>query len=179
MHVISIIRMNIIIRPVPKSTRMIETVRNNTYRNMLIFFIVAAISLSILTTNIFVNSAMARDTQLVPFLRSPLRPYGAAHGQPISSPGLFATLEVTMKVVGGRNQPSAFIMTVSGNSPSLGSFLGSSSGTIVTLKPGTYHVTASRFSGYTTGYSSGCYGIARGGMSIKCTVTNQYTHSSK
>jgi len=65
-YVTSIIKLNIIIRP-----WMIETVRNNTYRNMLIFFIVADISLSILTTNISVNSAMARDTQVVPFLRSP------------------------------------------------------------------------------------------------------------
>ncbi len=157
---------------------MIETVRNNTFRNMLIFFIVAAMSLSILTTNISVNSAMARDTQAVPFLRSPLRPYGAAHGQPVPPPGLVATLEVTMKVVGGRNQPSAFIITVSGKSPSPGSFFGSSSGTTVTLKPGTYHLTASRSAGYTTGYSSGCHGIARGGVSIKCTITNQYTPKS-
>lgn len=57
-----------------------ETVRNNTYRNMLLFFIAATIGLSILTTNISVNSAMARDTHGVPFLRSPLRPYGASHG---------------------------------------------------------------------------------------------------
>jgi len=80
---------------------------------------------------------------------------------------------VTMKVMGRRNNPSAFIITVSGNSLSPGTFFGSSSGTTVTLKPGAYSVSASRFSGYTTGYSSECYGIARGGVSMKCTVTNQ------
>lgn len=157
---------------------MIETVRNNTYRNILIFFIVATIILSILTTNISVNSAMARDTHVVPFLRSPLRPYGAAHGQPIPPPGLFGTLEVGTKVMGGSNKPSDSIITVSGNSPSPAKFLGSFSGTIVTLKPGAYSVSASRLSGYTATYSSGCYGIARGGVSIKCTVTNQYTPTS-
>jgi CBS domain-containing protein len=58
---------------------MIETVRNNIYRNMLLFLIAATIGLSILTTNISVNS-VPRSAHGVPFLRSPLRPYGASHG---------------------------------------------------------------------------------------------------
>ena len=47
---------------------------------MLLLLIVATIGSSILTTNILVNSAMARGAHGVPFHRTPLRPYGAAHG---------------------------------------------------------------------------------------------------
>ena len=158
---------------------MIETVRNNTYMDMLLLLIAATIGLSILTTNISVNSAMTRGAHEVPFLRTPLRPYGAAHGQPIPPPGLLGTLEVTTKVLGGSNKPSDFTITVSGKGPSPGTFFGSSSGTPVTLKPGEYSVSASYLSGYTTTYSSGCSGSISGGKNIDlCTVTNQYTPTS-
>src|SRR6266487_4701359 len=94
---------------------------------------------------------------------------------PIPPPGLLGTLKVTTKVSGGNKNPSDFTITVSGNSPKPASFAGSSSGTTVTLKPGTYNVSASAVSGYTTTYSSGCSGSVAGGQTIKCTVTNKYT----
>src|SRR5215469_5486013 len=90
-------------------------------------------------------------------------------------PGSLGTLEVTSKVLGGNNKPSDFTINVSGNNPSPATFPGSSSGTTVTLKPGTYSVSASGLSGYTTTYSSGCTGSINGGKNINCTVTNQYT----
>src|SRR5207245_621523 len=94
---------------------------------------------------------------------------------PIPPPGLLGTLKVTTKVSGGNKIPSDFTITVSGNSPKPASFAGSSSGTSVTLKPGTYNVSASAVSGYTTTYSSGCSGSIAGGQTIICTVTNKYS----
>ena len=94
---------------------------------------------------------------------------------PTPPPGLLGTLKVTTKVSGGNKNPSDFTITVSGNSPKPASFVGSSSGSTVTLKPGTYNVSASSVSGYTTTYSSGCSGSIGGGQTIKCTVTNKYT----
>src|SRR6266571_870415 len=94
---------------------------------------------------------------------------------PIPPPGLLGTLKVTTKVSGGNKNPSDFTITVFGNSSKPASFAGSSSGTTVTLKPGTYNVSASAVSGYTTTYSSGCSGSVAGGQTIKCTVTNKYT----
>src|SRR5437899_5519849 len=93
---------------------------------------------------------------------------------PIPSPGLLGTLKVTTKVSGGNKNPSDFTITVFGNSPKPASFAGSSSGTTVTLKPGTYNVSASAVSGYATTYSSGCSGTASGGL-VNCTVANKYT----
>jgi hypothetical protein len=93
----------------------------------------------------------------------------------IPPPGLLGTLKVITKVSGGNKNPSDFTITVSGNSPKPASFAGSSAGTTVTLKPGTYNVSASSVSGYTTTYSSGCSGSIAAAQTIKCTVTNKYT----
>ena len=82
-------------------------------------------------------------------------------------------LTVTTIVNGGTKKPSDFTVTVSGNGPSPRSFSGSSSGTSVTLFGGSYKVTESGNSGYSTSYSSGCSGTATGGR-IQCTITNQY-----
>jgi YVTN family beta-propeller protein len=92
-------------------------------------------------------------------------------------PGSSTSLNVVKKVINnniGTKNPSDFTITVSGNSPSPSSFSGSSSGTAVTLKAGSYKVTESVVSGYTASYSSGCSGIAKGGIPIKCTITNLY-----
>ena len=86
-------------------------------------------------------------------------------------------LDVVKKVINnniGTKNPSDFTIAVSGNSPSPSSFSGSSSGTAVTLKAGSYKVTESGVSGYTASYSSGCSGIAKGGIPVKCTITNVY-----
>ena len=118
---------------------------------------------------------MARDTHVVPFLRSPLHPYGAAHGQPIPPPGLFGTLEVTTKVLGGSNKPSGFTITVSGNSPSPGTFFRSFSGTIVCenmLEPIVFQHPGSQ------GTPLHTLRDARGRVPIKWTVTNQYIPTS-
>ena len=76
---------------------------------------------------------------------------------------------------GGTKKPSDFIITVSGNSPSPRIFSGASSGTAVTLKTGMYSISESSIPGYTTRYSSACYGTATGGVPIKCIVSNQYS----
>jgi prealbumin domain-containing protein len=76
---------------------------------------------------------------------------------------------------GGTKSPSDFSITVSGNNPRPSSFTGSSSGTTVTLQAGKYSVSSSNIDGYTTTYSSGCSGTAKGGTPINCTITHLYS----
>ncbi len=75
---------------------------------------------------------------------------------------------------GGTKKPSDFTITVSGNSPKPRTFSGSSDGTSVTLRSGTYEVTENSIPDYSTSFSSGCSGTASGGVPIKCTIANQY-----
>jgi YVTN family beta-propeller protein len=94
-------------------------------------------------------------------------------------PGSLTFLSVVKKVTGNDDsvtkKPSDFTITVTGNNPSPSSFSGSSSGTSVTLKSGTYKVTEDNsIPGYTASYSSGCSGTAKGGR-IQCTITNKFT----
>ena len=99
-----------------------------------------------------------------------------------SPPGSLTFLSVVKKVTSndgssGTKKPSDFTITITGNDPSPSSFSGSSSGTSVTLRPGTYKVTEDdNIPGYTTSYSSECSGTAKGGR-IQCTITNEYTAS--
>ena len=132
---------------------------------------------TILVLLVFANSMMTDSyaaKKNIPVLNQSILP--GPTPLPIPPPGLLGTLQVSTKVSGGNKNPSDFTITVSGNSPKPASFAGSSSGTTVTLKPGTYNVSASSVSGYTTAYSSGCSGSISGGKNINlCTVTNQYT----
>jgi len=132
---------------------------------------------TILVLLVFANSMMTDSyaaKKNIPVLNQSILP--GPTPLPIPLPGLLGTLQVSTKVSGGNKNPSDFTITVSGNSPKPASFAGSSSGTTVTLKPGTYNVSASSVSGYTTTYSSGCSGSISGGKNINlCTVTNQYT----
>ena len=93
-------------------------------------------------------------------------------------PGSLTFLNIITEVDnanGGTKKPSDFTISVSGNSPLPKSFSGSSSGTSVTLRSGSYKVTKDNsFTGYSTSYSSGCSGTASGGVPIKCTISNQY-----
>jgi YVTN family beta-propeller protein len=97
--------------------------------------------------------------------------------KPTPIPGSLTFLAVVKKVVNnnaGTKNPSDFTITVSGNHPYPSSFAGSSSGTSVTLRSGSYRVTEDNsMPGYTTSYSSGCSGTARGGH-IQCLITNEY-----
>ncbi|MGN6346767.1 MAG: hypothetical protein ACTHME_03600, partial [Candidatus Nitrosocosmicus sp.] len=108
--------------------------------------------------------------------------YSYLHVYAASSPtppiGSKTFLTVTTKVIGGKFLPSAFTVTVSGNNPSPKSFSGSSSGTSVTLDAGKYKVTASGPTGYTTTYSSGCSGIASGGIPVNCTISSTFSPPS-
>jgi YVTN family beta-propeller protein len=99
-----------------------------------------------------------------------------------SPPGSLTFLSVVKKVTSndgssGTKKPSDFTITITGNDPSPSSFSGSSSGTSVTLRAGSYKVTEDdNIPGYTTSYSSECSGTAKGGR-IQCTITNEY-HST-
>jgi hypothetical protein len=127
--------------------------------------VILLITLAISLTS--VGSIDAASSNIIPSLSS------NSTQPPKPLPGSQTFLTVTTKVNGGTKKPSDFTVTVSGNGPSPRSFSGSSSGTSVTLFGGSYKVTESGNSGYSTSYSSGCSGTATGGR-IQCTITNQY-----
>ena len=93
---------------------------------------------------------------------------------------IHGTLIVTKNIINlnsSKNnvKPSDFAITVHGNSPSPGSFQGSSSGTAVKLQMGMYSVTEQGPSGYNSSRSGDCSG---GMMSVEtktCKITNTYT----
>ncbi|MFZ0897011.1 MAG: hypothetical protein WAZ77_21125 [Candidatus Nitrosopolaris sp.] len=85
---------------------------------------------------------------------------------------------ITKRVIAGNKNPSDFTISVTDNSPSPGSFAGSSSGTIVTLKAGSCKVSESPVPGYVASYSSGCSGSIGGGKTIKCNIRNEYKITS-
>jgi YVTN family beta-propeller protein len=92
-------------------------------------------------------------------------------------PGILTKLIVTKQVIndgGGTKSPSDFIITINGNNPTPSSFAGSSSGTTITLKPGSYSVTETGPPGYTADYSDGCNGNMKAGSINKCTITNTF-----
>ena len=61
---------------------------------------------------------------------------------------------------------------ITGNSPSPNNFHGSTSGTSISIQPGTYKVIEAAVSGYATAYSSGCSGSITAGKTVNCVVTN-------
>jgi YVTN family beta-propeller protein len=92
-------------------------------------------------------------------------------------PGILPKLIVTKQVInegGGNKNPSDFTITVNGNNPSPSSFAGSSSGTTVNLKAGSYSVIETGPPGYTVDYSDGCIGSMKPGTINKCTITNMF-----
>jgi YVTN family beta-propeller protein len=92
-------------------------------------------------------------------------------------PGILSKLIVTKQVInegGGNKNPSDFTVTVNGNNPTPSSFAGSSSGTTVNLKPGSYSVIETGPPGYTADYSNGCTGSIKAGTTNKCTITNMF-----
>jgi hypothetical protein len=90
---------------------------------------------------------------------------------------LQGTLIVTTKVNnegGGSSKPSDFIIKVHGNNPSISSFPGNSSGTVVKLDMGMYSVTESGPSNYNSSSSMDCSGAVMSVEIIKCEITNTY-----
>jgi hypothetical protein len=87
------------------------------------------------------------------------------------------TLIVTTKVNnedGGSSKPSDFIIKVHGNNPSISSFPGNSSGTLVKLDMGMYSVTESGPSNYNSSSSMDCSGAVMSVETVKCEITNTY-----
>ena len=87
------------------------------------------------------------------------------------------TLIVTTKVNnedGGSSKPSDFIIEIHGNNPSISSFPGNSSGTVVKLDMGMYSVTESGPSNYNSSYSMDCSGVVMSVKTIKCEIINTY-----
>jgi hypothetical protein len=84
-----------------------------------------------------------------------------------------ATLTV-IKVVNGTTTATAanFTIQVIGNNPTPANFLGSATGTDVTLGPGTFNVTETALPGFTTTFSSDCSGNITAGQHLTCTITN-------
>jgi Prealbumin-like fold domain len=90
---------------------------------------------------------------------------------------LQGTLVVTTKVNnegGGSSEPSDFTIKVHGNNPSISSFPGNSSGTVVKLDMGMYSVTASGPPFYNSTSSMECSGAVMSSETIKCDIYNTY-----
>ncbi|MGN6613557.1 MAG: hypothetical protein ACTHKC_00775 [Candidatus Nitrosocosmicus sp.] len=139
--------------------------KNKYFKDLVNLFLICGITLSMLVAGAEIFSSY-----------SYLHVYAASSPTPPIGSKTFLT--VTTKVIGGKFLPSAFTVTVSGNNPSPKSFSGSSSGTSVTLDAGKYKVTASGPTGYTTTYSSGCSGIASGGIPVNCTISSTFSPPS-
>jgi YVTN family beta-propeller protein len=87
------------------------------------------------------------------------------------------TLLITKQVVndGSREaEPSDFTISVDGNNPNPSSFDGSSSGTSVSLEPGSYSITESSLPEYTSSKSGNCAGSLTTGETKQCTIKNLY-----
>ena len=99
--------------------------------------------------------------------------YSASPSPPIAT-GKIIVIKRVINDGGGTKSPSDFIITINGNNPTPSSFAGSSSGTTITLKPGSYSVTETGPPGYTADYSDGCNGSVKAGTINKCTITNTF-----
>ena len=73
---------------------------------------------------------------------------------------------------GGTNVPSDFTMIVTATNPSDNNFPGNSTGTIITIDPGSFSISESPPEGYSATFSSACAGFAIAGEFFTCTVTN-------
>lgn len=73
---------------------------------------------------------------------------------------------------GAGSSASDFTMTVTANSPSLSSFTGDESGTVVFVRPGSYSVDEVANSGYAKTLSNDCSGVIALGETKTCTITN-------
>lgn len=88
-------------------------------------------------------------------------------------PGKLTVIKYVVNDDGGNLKPDDFTINVSGDSPSPASFLGSDTGTLVTLNAGNYNVTENLIDGYVPNYSSDCAGTIAIGESKTCTITNE------
>ena len=89
-------------------------------------------------------------------------------------PAAMGTVTVYKNVIGGTGQPSDFTISVTGNNATPSSFRGSSSGTVVSLNPGSFRVTENLDSRYSTSYSEGCSGNIIANENEACIITNDY-----
>lgn len=87
---------------------------------------------------------------------------------------LIVTTKVNNEGGGSSSKPSDFIIKVHGNNPSISSFPGNSSGTVVKLDMGMYSVTESGPSNYNSSFSMDCSGAIMSVETIKCEITNTY-----
>jgi hypothetical protein len=87
---------------------------------------------------------------------------------------LLVSTNVNNEGGGSDSNPPDFTIEVHGNNPSISSFPGNSSGTVVKLDMGMYSVTASGPSNYNSSYSMDCAGAVMSVEPIKCEITNTY-----
>ena len=75
----------------------------------------------------------------------------------------------------GNKAPSNFIIKIHANDPSVVSFNGNSSGTSIKLSMGMYAVSERQIRGYSTSYSTDCFGGIMSVDTKHCIITNTYT----
>jgi Zn finger protein HypA/HybF involved in hydrogenase expression len=85
------------------------------------------------------------------------------------------TLTVIKRLSSGDTPPvkiSDFVIHVTGNNPTPANFNASSTGTDVTLGPGTFSVTEAPSAVFNPSFSSECSGTIAAGQHLTCTITN-------
>ncbi len=92
-----------------------------------------------------------------------------------STTGLLNVYVQVLNQNGLSYSPGNFNVSVAGNNPSISSFLGSLSGTLVSLSPGAYVVTVPVTNGYNADYSVGCNSTIAAGQSQTCVITMTYS----
>ncbi|MBI5654537.1 DUF11 domain-containing protein [Candidatus Uhrbacteria bacterium] len=92
--------------------------------------------------------------------------------------GTLTVIKLVKNDYGGTKLAGDFTLTVSGTSPSLSSFAGSSSGSVVVLGAGAYQVDEIEDSAYAKSLGAGCTGTLAAGESLTCTVTNSQKPTS-
>ncbi len=85
--------------------------------------------------------------------------------------GLLNVYVQVLNQTGYSYSPSNFTVAISGASPSLTTFQGSQSGTLVSLNPGAYSVTLTNQLGYSPTYSQGCNSTIAAGNTQTCVIT--------
>jgi hypothetical protein len=96
-------------------------------------------------------------------------------GDPTSFTATTGTLLVIKSVVNdnvGTSLASDFTLNATGTTPSLTSFPGDASGTLVILDAGPYEITEDTAEGYGASFSADCVGTMIAGEALTCTVTN-------
>lgn len=90
----------------------------------------------------------------------------------VQTTGTLMIFKTVVNDDGGASASGDFTIHVTGTNPSLTSFPGSASGTLVVLEEGAYAVSEDSVDGYAGAFSADCTGTMTAGAALACTITN-------